>query len=75
MSTKSLGPVLIALALVAIAVRAQHADGGFEPKVVNPGDSDATLIRELPELKDAGAPSTRPNPRRRPTSRRPRERR
>ncbi len=55
-SLRSLSLVLGAGALLASPAFAQHADGGLEPKVANPGDGDATVIRELVE-DDAGTPT------------------
>ena len=53
---------ILGLALgAALPALAQNADGGFTPRAVNPGDDDATVIRDLGdaglEEGDAGAPS------------------
>lgn len=60
MRLTTLGLALATSALLSMSALAQNADGGFEPKAVNPGDADAMVIRDLgdagAEEGDAGAP-------------------
>jgi|APLak6261679142_1056127.scaffolds.fasta_scaffold00201_19 hypothetical protein len=56
-SLRSLSLVLSAGVVFASPAFAQNSDGGLEPKAVNPGDGEATVIRELPADEDAGTPT------------------